>query len=368
MPIPTAPAPARVASARARQQQLARQFAKDFITIRKKVAAKGLLRRRYGYYATNAAILLVVLAGLGVAFAFIGDSWWQLLIAAALGIVLTQFAFIGHDAAHMQIFNDARRNEWASLGVANLVVGLSYGWWDRKHSAHHDHPNKVGTDPDIDMKVLSFTHDQAENASPLVRAWYQRQGYLFFLLVCLEGINLHYQSFKGLFAPGRKYRWVEAAFLIARVGGLIAVVFWMLSPGIAVAFLGVQMAVFGFYMGCSFAPNHKGMPIVPKDLSIDFFRRQVLMSRNIRGGHFIDILFGGLNYQIEHHLFPAMPRASLRKVAPMIREYCREKQVVYTEVSMRESYAALVAYLNRVGLGARDPFNCPLAGQLRMGL
>lgn len=353
---------------RAAQQKISREFAKDFLAIRKKVAASGLLRRRYGYYATTASILLAVLAGLAVAFAFIGDSWWQLLIAAALGVVLTQFAFIGHDAAHMQIFNDARRNRWVSLGVANLVVGLSYGWWDSKHSKHHDHPNKVGTDPDIDMKVISFTPEQSRQASPLARAWYKRQGYLFFLLVCLEGLHLHYQSFKGLFAQGRKDRWIEATLLVLRVGGLVAVLFLFLSPGVALAFLGVQMAVFGFYMGCSFAPNHKGMPIVPKDLSIDFFRRQVLMSRNIRGGYFIDFLFGGLNYQIEHHLFPNMPRAALRKVAPMIKEHCRQKQVPYTEVSMRESYGALVAYLNRVGLGARDPFDCPLAGQLRLAV
>lgn len=354
--------------ARNRQRQLSRDFAKDFLAIRKKVAAAGLMKRRYGYYGTTLGVLLLALAGLGVGFALIGNSWWQLLIAAGLGVVLTQFAFVGHDAAHMQIFNDPRKNEWASLGVANLMVGLSYGWWDHKHSKHHDQPNKVGADPDIDMKVLAFTDEQSAKASPLVRAWYKRQGYLFFVLVCLEGFNLHVQSFKGLFTRKRKRRLLEGALLVVRVGGLIALLLWFLTPGLAAAFLGVQMAVFGFYMGCSFAPNHKGMPIVPKDLSIDFFRRQVLMSRNIRGGVFTDILFGGLNYQIEHHLFPAMPRASLRKVAPMIREYCREKKVVYTEVSIRESFGTLVAYLNKVGLGARDPFDCPLAGQLRMGL
>ena len=366
MPVTDAPT---LTSARSRQQQIARQFARDFLHIRKRVAAEGLLRRRYGYYALTALGITLALAGLATAFVLIGDSWWQLLVAAGLGVVLTQAAFVGHDAAHMQIFNTGKRNEWASLVVANLVVGLSYGWWDHKHSKHHDHPNKVGADPDIDMKAIAFTHEQAEKASPRWQAWYRHQGWLFFVLVCLEGLNLHYQSFKGLFQPGRsERRLLEGALLVLRVGGLVAIVFWVLSPGLAAAFLGVQLAVFGFYMGCSFAPNHKGMPIVPKDLSIDFFRRQVLMSRNIRGGWFTDFLFGGLNYQIEHHLFPAMPRASLRKVAPMIREYCADKKVVYTEVSIRESFATLVAYLNRVGLGARDPFDCPLAGQLRMGL
>src|SRR5690625_662901 len=114
-------------SPRERQQQLARQFAKDFLQIRKRVSAEGLLRRRYGYYALTALGITLALAGLAVAFILIGDSWWQLLVATGLGVVLTQAAFVGHDAAHMQIFTTGKRNEWASLVVANLVVGVSYG-------------------------------------------------------------------------------------------------------------------------------------------------------------------------------------------------------------------------------------------------
>src|SRR5699024_11584156 len=100
-------------------------------------------------------------------------------------------------------------------------------------------------------------------------------------------------------------------------------------------------------------PSRQGVPMVPKDLSIVFCRRQVVRRRNLRGGWFADFLFGGRNYQIEHHLFPAMPRASLRKVAPMIREYCADKKVVYTEVSIRESFATLRSEERRVGKECR---------------
>ena len=105
---------------------------------------------------------------------------------------------------------------------------------------------------------------------------------------------------------------VEIAFITVRLVGYLALVFLVLSPGIAFAFLGVQLGLFGVYMGMSFAPNHKGMPLVPKDVKLDFLRRQVLMSRNIRGSRVLDIVMGGLNYQIEHHLFPSMPRPHLR--------------------------------------------------------
>jgi hypothetical protein len=103
-------------------------------------------------------------------------------------------------------------------------------------------------------------------------------------------------------------RWVEISFITFRLAGFAALVFLVLPPEKAFAFLGVQLGVFGLYMGSSFAPNHVGMPLVSPKLKLDFLRRQVLMSRNISGGSLISVFMGGLNYQIEHHLFPSMAR------------------------------------------------------------
>ena len=91
---------------------------------------------------------------------------------------------------------------------------------------------------------------------------------------------------------------------------ILTVIFLCLPLGMAFAFLGVQLAVFGLYMGSTFAPNHKGMPLLPRDSKVDFLRRQVLTSRNIKGGWIMDTFMGGLNYQIEHHLFPNMAAAA----------------------------------------------------------
>jgi fatty acid desaturase len=160
-------------------------------------------------------------------------------------------------------------------------------------------------------------------------------------------------------------RWVEIGFLLVRLVGFPVLVFLVLSPGIAFVFLAVQLGLFGFYMGVSFAPNHKGMPIVPSDASFDFLRRQAMMSRNVRGGRLLDTTMGGLNYQIEHHLFPSMPRPHLRKAAPIIAAYCRSHDVPYVQTGLLASYAIIVRYINRVGLGERDVFTCPLVEQRR---
>jgi fatty acid desaturase len=94
----------------------------------------------------------------------------------------------------------------------------------------------------------------------------------------------------------------------------LTVVLWVLSPLKALAFVAVQQAVFSLYLGISFAPNHKGMPVIESATAAGFARRQVVTARNITGGRFTDFMLGGLNYQIEHHLFPSMPRPSLRRV------------------------------------------------------
>ncbi|MCP2635404.1 acyl-CoA desaturase [Microbacterium sp. HD4P20] len=337
----------------------------DFTELAKVIGESGLMRRRYGYYWTKLIGAVVVLAAAISAFIMIGDTWWQLLTAGGLAVLFTQIAMLGHDAAHRQIFVSGRWNDWTSLILGNLLVGMSYGWWQHKHTRHHANPNKIGADPDIELPVVSFTPDQVnERARRHGRAlaWVMaHQGLFFFPILLLEGLSLHASSVRRVFerAPLRR-RAVEMVFLALRIGGYLVLVFLVLSPGIAAAFLAVQLGVFGVYMGMAFAPNHKGMPLVPADVKLDFLRRQVLMSRNIRGSRLLDVGMGGLNYQIEHHLFPSMPRPHLRAASRTIKEYCLDHGVRYTETGLWESYAIVTRYINRVGLGERDPFECPL--------
>ncbi|MEP7762386.1 acyl-CoA desaturase [Sanguibacter sp. 25GB23B1] len=351
----TSPGPAVPASPRVRAVT-------DFAEISRRIQDAGLMRRRYAYYWAKLVGMVLVWAALITVFVVIGDSWWQLTTAVVAAVVMTQTAFLGHDAAHRQMFVSGKWNEWTSLVVANLFVGLSYGWWQHKHTKHHGNPNKEGVDPDIDLPVLAFTATQAASRrNPFTRWFAAHQGWFFFPLLLLEGLDLHYQGLKRV--VGREpiaRRGIEILFLGTRLVGYVVLVFAVLSPVKAVVFVALHLALFGLYMGGSFAPNHKGMPIVPKDLKVDFLRRQVLMSRNVTGGRFVDVALGGLNYQIEHHLFPSMPRVSLRHAQPIIAAFCAEKDVKYTQTGLFESYGIVIRYLNEVGLGARDTFTCPL--------
>jgi fatty acid desaturase len=318
-----------------------------------------LLERRPGRYVWKITVTAVLLAAGWALFVLVGDSWWQLAVAVFLAVMFTQAGFLGHDAGHRQISGSRRASYLLGILVGNLGIGLSYGWWTAKHNRHHAHPNTEGADPDITMKALAFTASQARASRGLPRLAFRYQAYLFFPLLLGEAVSLHVASIRALASRESRGRPVEAALLALHLAGYLTVVFLVLSPVKAVVFILVQQGLFGLYLGASFAPNHKGMPILgPADRS-DFLRRQVLTSRNIRGGWFTDLALGGLNYQIEHHLFPSMPRPNLRRSQALIKEFCQQQGLPYCEASFGGSYAQALRYLNTIGRPPRPAAGAP---------
>jgi len=322
----------------------------DYAALRLTVRSAGLMRPRPGWYGTKIAVNLLLLAVGWAAFALIGRSWWQLLTAAFLAVGYTQTGFIGHDAGHRQITGSRRADDVIGRLHGNLLIGLSYGWWIAKHNRHHAYPNQVGRDPDIAGNAIAFAPEHAR-ARRRAGIWLARcQAWLFFPMLLLEGWHLHAASIRVLLRRrGVKVRLAEASMLAVHVAGYLGVLFWLLSPAQAVAFLVVHQGLFGVYMGSSFAPNHKGMAMFRPGDQVDYVRRQVLSSRNIRGGPVTDFALGGLNYQIEHHLFPSMPRPNLRLARGVVRAFCTRHGIRYCETDLLSSYAQVLRHLNTVG-------------------
>ncbi|WP_373366909.1 fatty acid desaturase family protein [Arthrobacter cupressi] len=338
----------------------------SYVTLLKQVRHDGFLRRRRGFYIALFITLLAAWSGTWVGLILLEDTWFQLLTAAGMGVVLTQFGFLAHEAAHRQIFASKIMNEWSARLIGTGLVGISYAIWTQKHTRHHNHPNMIDKDPDIRTGAIAFHPQTAATRYGFMVRVTRRQGWLLFPLLLFLGLSLHVDSLKYLFRRGSvDHRWVEIPLIVMRLLVVPVLVFLMLPLGMAFAFLGVQVGVFGFYMGASFAPNHKGMPILAASSRADFLQRQVLTGRNISGGWFMDALMGGLNRQIEHHLFPDMPRPYLRRASALVRSTCRQLGIPYTETSLIGSYVIVVRYLNSVGLFAGGPFECPAAGSSR---
>jgi fatty acid desaturase len=344
-----APALPPVSAAPASAVAPAAQRGSEYAQLSRQIKHAGLLERRPRHYIWKIAIIAALLAAGWTAFVLVGDSWWQLAVAAFLAVMFTQVGFLGHDAGHRQIFGSRRANYVLGILLGNLGIGLSYGWWVSKHNRHHAHPNTEGADPDIMLSALAFSATQAGASRGLARLVFRLQAYLFFPMLLLEAISLHASSIRALTSRAARYRVWEAALLTIHVAGYLTVVFLVLSPVKAVVFILVQQGLFGLYLGSSFAPNHKGMPILDADDQTDFLRRQVITSRNVRGGWLTDFALGGLNYQIEHHLFPSMPRPNLRHAQSLVAAFCQQQELPYCQTSLVGSYAQALRYLNSVG-------------------
>ncbi len=321
----------------------------EYAQLSRRIKQAGLLERRSGYYIWRIALTIAALAAGWTAFVLVGNSWRQLGVAAFLAVVFTQMGFLGHDAGHRQIFGSRRANYVLGVLHGNLGIGLSYGWWVDKHNRHHAHPNTEGADPDIRTSALVFTATDARASRGVARLAFRYQAYLFFPLLLLEAVSLHVASIRALTSRTSRHRPTETALLAAHAVGYLAAVFLVLSPVKAVVFIVVQQGLFGLYLGSSFAPNHKGMPVLDAADRTDFLRRQVLTSRNVRGGWLTDFALGGLNYQIEHHLFPSMPRPNLRRSQALVRAFCEQRDLPYCQTSLAGSYAQALRYLNTVG-------------------
>jgi fatty acid desaturase len=324
----------------------------DYARLSRRVAEAGLTRRRPGHYAVRLTAVAAALAGAWWAFFALGDTWWQLAVAGGLGLVFGQVALVAHDLAHRQVFRGRRASEIGGRLAGNVGIGMSYGWWMDKHTRHHAHPNHEELDPDVAPDILVWSRRQARAARGVARFVGRHQAALFFPLLTLEGFNLHLASLRALRRPGTRRRGLEGTLLVAHLAGYLTALFVVLPVGPALAFLFVHQAVFGVYLGCIFAPNHKGMPTVT-GAEPDFLRRQVLTSRNVRGGRFTDLALGGLNHQIEHHLFPSMPAPNLRRARLLVREHCAGLGIPYHETSLVRSWQEALRHLHEVGVPIR---------------
>jgi fatty acid desaturase len=327
----------------------------DYAELKDRVRSAGLLTKQPAYYLRSIA-LNVTLVVVCVAFlALFRNPWMQAAGAIALGLVSGQLGFQLHDAGHHQMFKGRWKNTLVAFLTADALLGMSYGWWVGKHNRHHANPNHVDDDPDVNSPAIAYSQEKALRRRGPLRFVAKYQAYLFFGLICLLAWSMHVSSIVFLVRYRSRYRWLEVATLIAHALLYVGILWYFLGPWSALIVIVLQKAAGGFYLATVFAPNHKGMPQVDATSDLDFLRGQVLTSRNIRPHAVTDFWYGALNYQVEHHLFPAMARNKVPAAHRIVKEYCAEIGVPYHETSFLQSYRELLGFLHEVGAPLRRP-------------
>ena len=326
---------------------------KEYLQLRRLVAERGLLERQYLYYAVKIPLTLAMLAaGIAVVIAF-DQLWVQMVNAVFLGIVFAQFGFIGHDSGHRQIFHSARNNDLVML-LAGLVTGMTPSWWQDKHNTHHRNPNQLDFDGDIEVSVFAFTEEQALKTRWPLRLLVKYQAFFFYPVLLLTSLSLLGGGIAYLARRERvRYPLAEVSVVLAGLGLYAGILFAFLPPWHAALFIVVHRALAGLHMGSVFAPNHKGMPVLEPGTRLDYLRQQVLTARDVLPNPVIDYAYGGLNYQIEHHLFPNMPRNRLKDAREIVRAFCLERGIPYHETGFWQSQREILGYMHEVSAPLR---------------
>lgn len=320
----------------------------EYAELRKQIQAAGLLQKDpYHFLIVFTVIFSCFVINLIILFST--DTWWiQLINAVFAAFVFGQFLHLEHDAGHQAAFRSKKLNDAFGFFVA-FILGASYQSWVEYHNEHHAHTNHEDHDPDIQTSFAAFSQKQAENkprwAKPIIRF----QHVLLYPLMTQLPVAIRLGQFSRVLERRnpRKYL-IDFFTLLSHPVCYFTVIFLALPFWTAVMFTVVHQFCWGIYGASCFAPNHKGMPTLTEGQEANFFRKNVLTCRNIKPNPLIDYWYGGLNYQIEHHLFPTLPRRKFRHARKIVKQFCKERDVPYYETSIVRSYWEILKHMRDV--------------------
>lgn len=325
---------------------------RDFPALMARLKDEGLYRRRPFFYATHFTVWMTgVAAACGLLLAF-DHALIQLAGAVLFAVSQVQLGFLMHDLGHNQVFKSQRTNQWVSSVMSAAMLGMSNGWWCHKHNQHHAEPNHVDLDPDLDIPLLAFSPEDAASARGIRRLVVRYQSLLFLPMLCFAGYGMRINSIKQVLSRRKKMDWVEFALILLHLSTYAAIILWTgaIWVGLLAAF--IHQSILGVYLGLSFATNHKGMELIDGESKLSFFEKQIVTTRNLKPNWLTDFTFGALGVQIEHHLFPHMPRPSLRRASRAVREWCHKHDLPYHETGFFRGIGEVLAHLHEISRAA----------------
>jgi fatty acid desaturase len=323
--------------------------------LRARIRASGLLERRPGRYARRALLLSPLLAvSLGLAWT---HSWFSVVIASsfvAAGLCI-QLGLMAHDASHGAVARGRASNACVGHAAFTLVNGLGFESWCVSHAAHHVGCQDESADPDMWIDtLLSLTPGSAEAKSGLGKRLLPYQGFTLWCMAPFFAHSLRLQSLGRSYREPVRYR--RDVLLLPLHYGLwfaLPIVHSGVGWGRALTVYALVSAAMGLYLAVLFWVNHIGMPVVEAGSRLSYVEQQVVGSRNVHCPAGIDWFFGGMNFQIEHHLVPDCPGPRLREVRDIARPLCVEAGLPYREEGFREALASVTQHVRNIAHQSR---------------
>ncbi|KAH7729624.1 FAT-4 protein [Aphelenchoides avenae] len=315
----------------------AQEVSKKFDLLRFEVRRRGMLDGDTPFFMQKfaEAVLIICTAILLQYYEF------YIVSALCMGLAWQQLGWMIHEYCHHQHFKSRFLNDVMSYIVGNLMQGFSSGGWKEQHNVHHAATNVIGRDGDLDL--MPFWATVASDLKLLDGAsWFLQlipYQHLYWTLM-LPFLRLSWLLQSIIFVSKMDNHFYDIHRRRARAEQVTLAIHWILVF-VQLAYLPdmqtrlyyflVSQLFGGFLLAHVVTYNHYSMDKFPHNTKIldNYPCLQLYTTRNMRPGPFVDWLWGGLNYQIEHHLFPTMPRNKLTEAMPLVKQFCKENNLPY---------------------------------------
>ncbi|CAF2657107.1 unnamed protein product [Rotaria sp. Silwood2] len=326
----------------------------DFEQLRQKAISKKLFQpSRFFFIITCLHILAFEFAAYFILFRF-GTTWLPYLIALLFYVIAgAQCGWTQHDFGHLSVFKKSSWNHVFHNFFMGFIKGASADWWNNMHFQHHAKPNIIDKDPDTRVEPLFLLGNNIPIRKAQINAKYGAKipynlQHLYFFIAAPLLFPLYFQFMTIRHAIKRR-QWIDLAWL-----SIYYIKFFLLMPlklGLlgALKFHFLIRAFEGTWFVIVSQSNHVVMDVSYDDFKLSWFRLQLKATCNIIKSPFNDWFTGHLNFQIEHHLFPMMPRHNLYKIQPDVMELCRKYNIPYIVKPLGRAFLDILTSLEKSG-------------------
>lgn len=347
----------------------------DFRAARQEMLRRGLFETDYRYYAKHGcwlAFLFTSALGLSLGSIGSGSAAMRMLGAAVMGICWQQMAGLGHDLGHSGVTHNFHTDHIIG-SLMSACMGLSVGWWKSDHNTHHVVCNAVEHDPNIQhMPMLAITdkifekpgfydtyHKKVVGMDWLARLLVSYQHIFFYPLMAFGRINLYIQGFLYILTGADRHNYPKTELL-----GLSAFFVWVYlvakaQPDVwlSLGWIFISHAVSGILhvqivLSHWSMETYKGSPYTSKET--EWYLMQLRTTMNVKTHPLLDWVHIGLQFQIEHHLFPRLPRHNLRKAKALVEAICKKHDIYYHEPGFFEGNLEMWRALKTAAMAARQ--------------
>nr|XP_033784539.1 acyl-CoA 6-desaturase [Geotrypetes seraphini] len=327
------------------------QQIEDFRALRKTAEDMGLFNADPVFFSLYLGHILLLEVLAWFVLWYFGTGWIPTLITI---IILTtsqaQAGWLQHDFGHLSVFKKSSWNHVFHKFVIGHLKGASANWWNHRHFQHHAKPNIFRKDPDVNMLhvfVLGDTQPVEYGKKKLKYLPYNHQHEYFFLIgpPLLIPIYFTIQIMKTMID---RRDWVDLIWSFSYYTRY----FYTYTPFYGVLgsllFLNIIRFLESHWFVWVTQMNHIAMEIDHEKYR-DWLSCQLAATCNIEQSFFNDWFSGHLNFQIEHHLFPTMPRHNYHKIAPLVKSLCSKYDVNYEEKPILKAFKDIVTSLKKSG-------------------